>query len=80
MNPRPVAVRPLTNYELEIKFSNDEVRVYDLKPILDLGVFKELKDVQYFNQARFDGNTVVWPNEQDICPDTLYIDSVLVSK
>ena len=30
---------------------------------------------------RVEGGTVVWPHEQDICPDTLYEDSErLVSK
>jgi hypothetical protein len=36
------------------------------------GVFQELRDVDYFKQARPEGGTVVWPHEQDICPDTLY--------
>jgi hypothetical protein len=43
--------------------------------LLDFGVFKELRDISYFKQVKASGGTVVWPHEQDICPDTLYLDS-----
>jgi len=47
-----------------------------LLKLLDFGVFNELKNKHYFNQAYIDNGTVAWPHEQDICPDTLYLDSV----
>jgi len=72
MNPRVTAVAAKDDYTLQITFSNGEVRVYDCAPLLDFGVFKELRDLNYFRQARAEGGTVVWPHEQDICPDTLY--------
>ena len=75
MNPRVKAVRPCANYRLEIAFANGETGVYDCRPLLGVGVFRELQDESYFRQARAEGGTVVWPHEQDICPDTLYLDS-----
>jgi len=75
MNPRVKTVVAKEDHRLEITFSNGEVGVYDCTPILDFGVFKELRDTGYFKQARAVGGTVVWPHEQDICPDTLYEDS-----
>jgi hypothetical protein len=75
MNPRVTAVTPNEDYKLEIEFTNGEVGVYDCAPLLDFGVFQELRDMSYFKQARAEGGTVVWPHEQDICPDTLYEDS-----
>ena len=75
MNPRVTAVRPMPGYRLEITFSNGEIGTYDCRSLLDFGVFAELKDEEYFRRARAVGGTVVWPNEQDICPDTLYLDS-----
>jgi hypothetical protein len=75
MNPRVVRVRPRASYRLEITFSNGEVGLYDCRPLLDFGVFQELRDLVYFNQVSAAGGTVVWPHEQDICPDTLYADS-----
>jgi hypothetical protein len=75
MNPRVTAVVPKDDYRLQITFSNGEVGFYDCNPLLDFGVFQELRDIGYFRQARAEGGTVVWPHEQDICPDTLYEDS-----
>ena len=79
MNPRVTAVTTKDDYTLEIEFTNGEVGVYDCAPLLDFGVFQELRDVSYFKHARAEGGTVVWPNEQDICPDTLYEDSKKLS-
>ena len=75
MNPRAKAVVAKDDYQLELTFSNGEVGVYDCAPLLDFGVFRELRDLSYFKQARVEGGTVAWPHEQDICPDTLYEDS-----
>jgi hypothetical protein len=80
MNPRVKAVKARDNYKLEITFSNGEVGVYDCSPLLNFGVFTELKDKIYFQQVRVVSGTVVWPHEQDICPDTLYVDSVKIKK
>ena len=76
MNPRVKEVTANDNYTLTLRFSNGETGVYDCKPLLDFGVFAELKDLVYFKRARTFNGTVVWPNEQDIDPDTLYLDSV----
>lgn len=75
MNPRVKSVKPRDNYQLEITFSNGEIGIYDCRPLLDFGVFAELKDKTYFQQVQANHGTVVWPHEQDICPDTLYLDS-----
>lgn len=75
MNPRVKNVIPISNYKLVIQFNNGEEGVYDCSHLLDFGVFKELKDKSYFNQVKVWDGTVVWPHEQDICPDTLYLES-----
>jgi hypothetical protein len=75
MNPRVIGVQPAVGYRLDITFSNGEFRTYDCRPLLKFGVFRELRDESYFRQARAEGGTVVWPHEQDICPDTLYEES-----
>lgn len=75
MNPRVKSVVAKDDYTLEIEFANGEVGVYDCAPLLDFGVFQELRNKTYFKEAQAGGGTVVWPNEQDICPDTLYEDS-----
>jgi hypothetical protein len=76
MNPRVKQVVASSDYKLHIEFTNGEYGIYDCSHLLDFGVFNEFKDKHYFEKAKAWDGTVVWPNEQDICPDTLYIDSV----
>ncbi len=78
MNPRVKHVETIPGYKLKLHFSNGEKGIYDCSPLLDFGVFRELKDVSYFQWASAKDGTVVWPHEQDICPDTLYLDSVKI--
>ena len=75
MNPRVRAVAPEANHRLRLTFTNGEVRTHDCSGLLDFGVFTELRDRGYFQRVRVAFGTVVWPNGQDICPDTLYLDS-----
>jgi hypothetical protein len=49
-----------------------------VKPYLDKGVFKELKNIHYFNQVGILFGAVTWPHEQDIAPETLLAEMVLV--
>jgi hypothetical protein len=79
MNPRVVAVRPNPDYTLLLTFANGEVRTFDVKPYLDFGIFRELRDLRYFNiRATVPGQHSV-AKRPDFCPDTLYLDSVPVS-
>ncbi len=75
MNPRIKKVIPIENYKLKLTFTNGEKGLYDCSDLLDFGVFRELQDKGYFKQVRVLDGTVTWPHEQDICPDTLYLDS-----
>ncbi len=75
MNPRVERVSASDDYKLMLVFTNGETGVFDCSHLLDFGVFRELNDLSYFKQARVEYGTVTWPHEQDICPDTLYLDS-----
>jgi len=75
MNPRVKRVVALPGYKLRLEFTNGEEGVYNCNHLLDFGVFRELRDQRYFQQASTLDGTVVWPHHQDICPDTLYLDS-----
>jgi hypothetical protein len=75
MNPRPVAVTPLPNYELDIRFENGERRLINMKPWLDKGVFKRLTEGDFFYKVHIAPyKTVAWDDDLDLCPDTLYLD------
>ena len=73
-----IAVKANEDFSLELKFNDNSVRRFDARPYLDFGVFRELKDIGYFKQAKIAHGTVQWPHEQDISPDTLYIESTPV--
>jgi len=75
MNPRVINVKPNKDYTLSLEFSNHECKIFDVKPYLELGIFNELKDLNVFMAVKSALGTVCWPNEIDLCPDTLYLDS-----
>ncbi len=71
-----VSVEPLDDYKVLLTFSNNEKRIKDMKPYLDKGVFKKLKDKNFFNSVHISFDTISWDYEIDICPDTLYETSI----
>ena len=75
-----VAVKANEDFTLDLKFNDASVKRFDVKPYLDLGVFKELKDVDYFKQVKIAFGTVQWPHEQDISPETLYLESTPIDE
>ena len=75
MYPGVKEVKPLAEYKLLLRFENDEEKIFDMNPFLDKGVFKELKDVELFNQVHVSFDTIEWGNGADLCPELLYRDS-----
>lgn len=64
-------VKPLPDYLLYLEIQDGRKGVFDMKPYLTKGIFRELNDVRYFNQVGILLGAVTWPNEQDIAPETL---------
>ena len=73
-------VKPLPDYRIFVEIENQQKGVFDLKPYLDKGVFKELQNIHYFNQVGILFGAVTWPHEQDIAPETLLAEMVLVDE
>lgn len=71
-----ISVKPLENYILQIEFDSKEVRLFDAKPYLNLGIFIELKNKNYFKDVRTNLDSISWKNGQDFSPETLYLKSV----
>ena len=65
MNPRVKSVQALTGHQLELTFTNDERRLFDLTPYLQDGVFKPLQNMGLFQRARIVAGSVEWPGEVD---------------
>lgn len=73
-------VIPLNNYLLQLTFKNGEKKVFDMKPYLEAGVFKELRNEAIFKTVKVSFDTVEWCNKADIDPETLYHESVAFKK
>ncbi len=71
-------VKPLDHYRIYVEIEDGRKGIFDLKPYLDFGVFRELRDINYFNQVDIQLGAVTWPNEQDIAPETLIAEMVLI--
>lgn len=69
-------VKPLIDYRIYVEIEDGRIGIFDLKPYLDHGVFRELKDVGYFNQVGILFGAITWPHEQDIAPETLLAEMV----
>jgi hypothetical protein len=77
MNPRVKDVKPNEDFTLTLEFTNNEIRVFDVKPYLNIGIFQELKDINLFKTVHPFLGSIQWKNGQDLCPDTLYLDSIV---
>lgn len=73
MTPDVVDFEILPDHRIKVTLSNGRKGIFDVKPYLDKGVFKELKDYNYFKRARIELGTITWPNEQDFSPETIEI-------
>jgi hypothetical protein len=73
-----IAVTANDDFSLDLEFNDGSVKRFDAKPYLDYEFFRELKDQNYFKQVRLAFGTVQWPHEQDIGPETLYLEGVAV--
>ena len=68
-------VKPLEDYYLLLKFENNEERIFDVKPYLEIGKFKELKDKKLFTSVKVCFDSIEWENKLDLDPELLYIKS-----
>ena len=66
------SVRPLSEYQLLLTFENGEKKIFDMKPYLDKGIYKELKDESKFKTVRISFDSIEWCNNADIDPEFLY--------
>ena len=66
------SVRPLSEYQLLLTFENGEKKIFDMKPYLDKGIYKELKDESKSKTVRISFDSIEWCNNADIDPEFLY--------
>jgi uncharacterized protein DUF2442 len=72
------AVKANDDFTLDLKFSDGSVKRFDVKPYLKYEVFAQLNDLSYFKKVNLAFGTIQWANEQDISPDTLFLEGTLL--
>ena len=79
--PEVVQVLPTPDYVVYVYFSDGKITAFDVKPFLDRGVFRVLRDRDiYMNRCKIMNDTLAWDvagNDDpraciDIDPDVLY--------
>ena len=74
-----IKVVPTDDYKLILSFDKDEQRIFDVSPILNLGKFSELQDLEKFKKVRVCFDTIEWENGLDLDPEYLYEKSIQVT-
>lgn len=74
------SVQATPDHQLKLTFSNGEERQFDMRPYLHYPVFRKLENPGFFSLAHIEYDTVVWPGDIDIAPETLYERSVPLVK
>jgi hypothetical protein len=70
-----IEAMPTKGYAVHVRFADSTSADVDLSYLLDYGgIFEPLRDPEYFRQLKADpdAGTIVWPNEADVAPETLY--------
>lgn len=70
-----IKVSAKENFTLELEFENGECRLFDCKSLLKTKPFEKLQNEHFFKRATVGYGTVVWSDEIDIAPETLYYES-----
>jgi len=73
--PSVVSARVCGPYSVFIVFDDGVAKQVNLRRLLTGPVFKPLRDPIEFARVRVDheAGTIVWPNQADIGPETLYL-------
>jgi hypothetical protein len=71
-----ISVKTRDDYALEFVFENKEKRIFDMKPFFDKKHFIKLLNSPLFFKASVQHGTVVWSDNIDIAPETLWVRSV----
>ena len=74
--PLLIEATPRDGYTVYVRFDDGTSGAVDLSYLTEYGgVFAPLRDLAYFRRLRADAElgTIVWPNDADIAPETLYV-------
>ena len=75
MYPAVCEVTSQKDFSLIIVLDNGEKRSLDMKPYLDFGVFKKIRDYEKFKRIRVAFDTIEWDEGVDLDPEFIYAKS-----
>ena len=72
MYPAVISVECEEDYILSVVFDNGEHGLLDMKPYLNFGVFKTLKDPSNFETVHVSFDAIAWESGADLDPEFVY--------
>ena len=66
------SAKPRADYTIELEFADGKQGVFDARPLLEHAIFAPLKALPFFMMAHVEYDTVVWNDDLDIAPESLY--------
>ena len=72
MPPAVISVECEDDYILSVAFDNGESGLLDMKPYLNFGVFRKIKDPDIFGTVHVSFDTIAWESGADIDPEFVY--------
>ena len=74
MIPKPVEVKPLTNFRIWLRYEDSTEGTIDLSDVAGRGVFAAWNDPAFFRSVRLGSHGAIeWGANIDICPDAMYL-------
>jgi hypothetical protein len=66
-------ITPNDDHTLSVELSNGKKGIFDINPYLEIGVFKQLKNINFFKQVYtiMNGVGIEWKTGQDLSADTI---------
>jgi hypothetical protein len=75
ITPDLLEAKPTGDCKIWLRWADGLAAEVDFSHLLDYeGVWLPLRDPEFFREVAIypEGDTIFWPGEVDICPDTLY--------
>ncbi len=67
-------VKVLSDYKIWLKYLDGTEGIIDLSDLVGRGVFSEWNDYEKFKNVKIGSSgELIWQDEVDLCPDSLYI-------
>ena len=74
MIPKPVEVKPLTDFRIWLSYEDGTEGTVDLSDVAGRGVFAAWNDPAFFRSVRLGSHGAIeWGASIDICPDAMYL-------